>query len=88
MLAEKLASGALSAADAASAPARIFNQRLDAALTVFFAVVLWIVIIDMLRICARVVNGKPVLPSSEAPYESNQSVVAVRVETTVVEVRS
>lgn len=83
VLAEKLAAGTLSAAEAASAPARIFNQRLDAALTVFFAVVLWIVILDMLRTCLRVVNGKPVLPSSEAPYESNVGRTSVELTVTV-----
>jgi len=86
-LAEKLAAGTLPAKQAAVAPELIFNQRLDAVLTVFFAAVLWIVIIDMLRICARVANGKPVLPSSEAPYESNVSSVTVTVQTTVMEVK-
>jgi carbon starvation protein len=70
-LADKLAAGALSAKQAAVAPQLIFNQRLDAALTVFFILVLWVVIFDMLRNISRVVNGKPVLPSSEAPYVSN-----------------
>jgi carbon starvation protein len=70
-LADKLAAGTLAAKQAAVAPQLIFNQRLDAALTVFFILVLWIVIFDMLRNVARVVNGKPVLPSSEAPYVSN-----------------
>ncbi len=70
-LADKLAAGALSAKQAAVAPQLIFNQRLDAALTVFFILVLWIVIFDMLRNISRVVSGKPVLPSSEAPYVSN-----------------
>jgi carbon starvation protein len=87
VLAEKLAAGVLPEAQAAVAPQLIFNQRLDAALTVFFVVILWIVIFDMLRTCMRVVNGKPVLPSSEAPYVSNQSTVTVTVQTTVVEVR-
>jgi len=86
-LAAKLAAGTLSEKQAAVAPDLIFNQRLDAALTVFFVVILWIVILDMLRICARVVNGKPVLPTSEAPYESNVPSVTVTVETTVVEIR-
>jgi len=87
-MAAKLAAGTLSEKQAAVAPELIFNNRLDAALTVFFVVVLWIVIIDMLRICFRVNSGKPVLPSSEAPYQSNVTAVGVRVEATVVEVRS
>jgi len=87
-LADKLAAGTLPPNQAATAPALIFNQRLDAVLTAFFVMILWIVILDMLRICSRVVSGKPVLPSSEAPYESNAATVTVRVETTVVEVRA
>jgi carbon starvation protein len=86
-LADKLAAGTLSAAQADVAPKLIFNQRLDAVITVFFVAVLWIVIFDMLRICARVMSGKPVLPNSEAPYEANRPAVSVTVETTVVEVR-
>ena len=78
VLAEKLAAGTLTEAQAAVAPQLIFNQRLDAALTVFFVLILWIVIFDMLRTCYRVVNGKPVLPSSEAPYQSNGVAVSAR----------
>jgi len=86
-LASKLAAGTLSAKQAARAPELIFNQRLDAVLTVFFAAVLWIVILDMLRVCSRVVRGQPVLPSSEAPYELN-TVANARIEGAVIEVRS
>ena len=70
-LANKLAAGTLNAAQAKSAPELIFNQRLDAGLTVFFIAVLWLVIFDMVRTCLRVINGKPVLPDSEVPYVSN-----------------
>jgi carbon starvation protein len=66
-LAAKLAAGALSADKAAVAPQLIFNQRLDAGLTLFFVVVLWVVILDMLRVAYRHVNGLPVLPLTEAP---------------------
>jgi carbon starvation protein len=86
-LANKLAAGTLNASQANVAPQLIFNQRLDAGLTVFFIAVLWIVIFDMLRTVSRVMSGKSVLPNSEAPYESNVGTVTVRVETTVVEVR-
>ena len=65
-LAEKLASGALPPAQASVAPQLIFNQRLDAALAVLLTALLWIVILDMLRIASRVVRGLPVPPSSEA----------------------
>jgi carbon starvation protein len=67
-LAQKLASGLLSAKQAAVAPQLIFNQRLDAVLTVFFAAILWVIIVDMLRVCRRAARGLPVMPSSEARY--------------------
>jgi carbon starvation protein len=82
-LANKLAAGTLSPAQAKVAPELIFNQRLDAGLTVFFAAVLWIVIFDMLRNCYRVVSGKPVLPNSEAPYVAASSIPTVAVGTHV-----
>jgi carbon starvation protein len=38
---------------AAVAPQLIFNQHLDAYLTLFFVGVLWLVVLDMLRMCWR-----------------------------------
>lgn len=67
-LADKLASGALKPEQAAVAPQLIFNQRLDAVLAVLLTVILWVVIADMLRVSLRVIQGKSVLPNSEAPY--------------------
>ncbi|MBV6423218.1 MAG: Peptide transporter CstA [Steroidobacteraceae bacterium] len=67
-LAAKLAAGTLPPERAAVAPQLIFNQQLDAWLTGFFVVIVWLVIADMLRVCWRATTGKPVLPSSEAPY--------------------
>jgi carbon starvation protein len=64
----KLASGILPADKAAVAPQLIFNQHLDAYLTMFFVVVLWVVILDMLYVCYASLRGKSVLPSSEVPY--------------------
>jgi carbon starvation protein len=66
-LADKLAAGSLSTQQAAVAPQLIFNQRLDAAIVVILAAILWIVICDMLRVCWRVAHHQPVLPSSEVP---------------------
>jgi carbon starvation protein len=68
-LSAKLAAGMLSPEQAAVAPELIFNQRLDAVLVVFFASILWILIIEMLRMCFRVRRGLPVPPSWEAPYQ-------------------
>jgi len=66
-MAEQLAAGTLPAAQAAVAPQLIFNQRLDAVLAVILTLILWVVIVDSLRVCVRVARGLPVLPSSEVP---------------------
>lgn len=66
-LAAKLADGTLPAAQAAVAPQLIFNQRLDAVLAILLTIILWIVMADTARVCWRVINGLPVLPTSEAP---------------------
>jgi len=67
-LSSQLLAGTLSAEKAAVAPQLIFNQHLDAYLTMFFVVVLWIVVIDMINISRRHLQGKKVVASSEAPY--------------------
>jgi carbon starvation protein len=66
-LAAKLASGVLPAARAAVAPKLIFNQQLDGWLTIFFTVIVWLVIADMLRVASRAARGLPTRASSEAP---------------------
>ena len=68
-LAAKLASGALPPEKAAIAPQLIFNQQLDTWLTAFFVIVLWVVIIDMLRVAYRYTHGLPTPPLAEAPAE-------------------
>ena len=68
-LSAKLAAGLLPPDKAAVAPQLIFNQNLDAYLTIFFVAMLWIVIIDMLLVCGRHLSGKPVLPISETPHQ-------------------
>ncbi len=64
-LAMKLASGVLPPEKAAIAPTLIFNQRLDGWITIFFTLVLWFVILDMLRVVSRCLRGLPVPPSAE-----------------------
>jgi carbon starvation protein len=71
-LAAKLAAGSLSAERAAVAPQLIFNQRLDAVLTMLFTAILWLVILDMARVCVRRLRGLPLRSSSEAPYRQSQ----------------
>jgi carbon starvation protein len=68
-LAAKLSSGLLPPDKAAVAPQLIFNQRLDAWLTMFFLAVVWFVILDMARVSIRYLRGLPVSSSSEAPYQ-------------------
>ncbi len=67
-LARKLAAGLLPPEKAAVASQLIFNQRLDAWLTLFFVTVLWVVVLDMLRVCIRFYAGKSVRPNTETPY--------------------
>jgi len=73
-MAAKLYSGALPPEKAAVAPQLIFNQHLDAYLTLFFVVVLWVVIVDMLRLCVRYLAGKRVPKLSEVPHEPSRMV--------------
>ena len=67
-LAAKLAAGMLAPDRAKVAPTLIFNQQLDGWLTIFFGLLLWIVLLEMIRISVRHLRGLPVPPSSEAPY--------------------
>ena len=68
---DKLAAGVLPPEKAAVAPQLIFNQQLDAWLTMFFVVVLWVVVLDMLRVVVQSYFGKAVLNSSEAAYQKS-----------------
>src|SRR5690606_12475441 len=67
-LSTQLLNGELAADRAAVAPTLIFNQRLDGWLTVLFLIIMWVVMVEMLRISVRFLAGKPVPPSSETPY--------------------
>ncbi len=71
-LAEQLAGGALAPDQALVAGKLMVNLRIDAALTALFLIVLWIVILDMLRIGWRVYRGKPLPSAAEAPYQRTQ----------------
>ena len=73
-LTDKLAAGVLPPAKAAIAPQLIFNLHLDAWLTLFFVSLLWLIVFDMLRVCARYLAGKPVLPLTESPHSPSRLV--------------
>lgn len=68
----KLAAGTLPPEKAAVAPQLIFNQHLDAWLTLFFVTVLWIVVLDMLRVVMQSYFKKAVLPLSEVKYQKTR----------------
>lgn len=67
-LSQQLTAGILVGEEAAVAKRLIFNQHLDAYLTVFLVVILWVVVIDMLRICWQHCQGKDVKPLTEVAY--------------------
>ena len=67
-LSAKLAAGSLPPEKAAVAPQLIFNQQLDAWLTLFFVMVLWVIVFDMLRVCWRHLAGRPVPALTETPH--------------------
>ena len=71
-LAADLAAGVLSPEKAAAAPSLILGQRIDAALALLFAAILWIVIFDMIRMTRRFLAGKPVQPLSESEHVTTQ----------------
>lgn len=64
----KLAAGALPLEKAAVAPQLIFNQQLDAYLTLFFVAVLWVIVLDMLRVCTQYLSGRIPSGGMESPY--------------------
>jgi carbon starvation protein len=65
-LAERLAAGLLPPEKAAIAPQLILNLQIDGWLTVFFASLLWIIVLDMAYTVGRVAMGRPVLPLRES----------------------
>ncbi|MSP99922.1 MAG: carbon starvation protein A [Methylotenera sp.] len=73
-LSTKLAAGVLSPDKAAVAPQLIFNQQLDAYLTMFFVAVLWVVIIDMLYVTYKYLAGESRLPLTEVANEPSRLV--------------
>jgi carbon starvation protein len=71
-LADKLAAGILTPERAAVAPQLIFNQQLDGWLTVFFLIVVWTIVIDMLRGCWNHLSGRRPATDTESPYVATQ----------------
>ena len=67
-LGAKLASGALTGAAADQAPRLIFNDRLDAALTAFFLITVWVLVVETARVCYASMSGKRCPPLAETPH--------------------
>jgi carbon starvation protein len=64
----RLDAGTLAPELAAKAPQLIFNDQIDAVLTVFFLATTWILVIDTLRICHAALTGKRHPPLTEMPH--------------------
>jgi carbon starvation protein len=70
----RLADGTLQSEKANIAPQLIFNLHLDAWLTLFFVILLWLIVFDMLRMCCFYMVGKTVPPATESPYSASRLV--------------
>jgi carbon starvation protein len=46
----------------------IFNDRLDAALTLFFLVTVWVLIFETARVCYAALTGGRCPPFAETPH--------------------
>ncbi len=67
-LAAQLASGALTGTSAAQAPQLIFNDRLNAVLTAFFLITVWVLVVETVRICHASLSGRRCPPLAETPH--------------------
>ncbi|MES2606121.1 MAG: carbon starvation CstA family protein [Pseudomonadota bacterium] len=70
----QIASGRITGEAIASTERLIFNDQLDAALTAFFLIVSWIVVIETTRICFAFVRGRKTPAVTETPYEPTRLV--------------
>ena len=71
-LAGKLAAGAMPPEKIAATQQLIFNDHVNATLTVLFLTVIWVLVLDMLRVCYRTIVGAQVPRTSESPYVRTQ----------------
>jgi carbon starvation protein len=67
-LAAQIASGALTGPAAEQASRLIFNDRLDAALTLFFLVTVWVLVFETARVCYAALTGGRCPPLAESPH--------------------
>ncbi|MDY6957399.1 MAG: hypothetical protein SVO96_11105 [Pseudomonadota bacterium] len=81
-LSERLAAGALPPEKAAVAPQLVLNRQIDGGLTVFFAALLWIIVLDMAYTVWGVIIGWPVLPLRESAAASILELIERRTDQT------
>lgn len=73
-LAAQIANGSIAGAAVSQTERLIFNDQLDAALTAFFLLVSWIVVIETVRVCLAYLQGRSCPTFTETPYERAQLV--------------
>jgi carbon starvation protein len=67
-LAAQIDSGALTGAAAEQAARLVFNDRLDAALTLFFLITVWVLVFETTRVCHAAITGRRCPPLAESPH--------------------
>jgi carbon starvation protein len=67
-LAIKLQASTLVGDAALQAPRLIFNDRLNAALTAFFLITVWVLVIETARVCHAALTGRRCPPFTETPH--------------------
>ncbi|MBI4005521.1 MAG: carbon starvation protein A, partial [Gammaproteobacteria bacterium] len=75
LLTEQLAGGVLPADKIAQTTQLIFNDRLDALLTVVFLATTWVLVLDTMRVCYLTISGRRRLLISETPYVQTRLVL-------------
>jgi carbon starvation protein len=67
-LAAQLDAGTLIGIAAEQAPRLIFNDRLNAALTLFFLITTWVLVVETVRVCHAALAGRRCPPLTETPH--------------------
>ena len=67
-LATKLAAGDVLGDAAAQTSRLIFNDRLDAGLTAFFLITVWVLVVETGRVCFASLSGRRCPPLTESPH--------------------
>jgi carbon starvation protein len=73
-LAAQIDSGALVGDAAAQASRLIFNDRLDAALTLFFLITVWVLVVETARVCHACLSGRRCPPLTETAHTPSRLV--------------